>query len=55
MPDPLLSPGVAPDSMLQSLPDNILILTCEWDGLRAEAERFTERLARDIGRGCSTG
>ena len=48
--DPLLSPGVAPLSMLKSLPDNILILACEWDGLRAEAERFKERLVRDIGK-----
>ena len=48
--DPFLSPAIAPDSMLQSLPEDIIICTCEWDGLRIEAERFKERLVHKIGK-----
>ncbi|KFY31879.1 hypothetical protein V493_00718 [Pseudogymnoascus sp. VKM F-4281 (FW-2241)] len=44
--DPYLSPGVAPDDILRALPEDIIICTCEWDGLRAETERFKERLIR---------
>merc|ERR1712000_735616 len=46
--DPYLSPGVAPDDMLRALPNDIIIYTCEWDGLRAEAERFKERLTQAL-------
>lgn len=46
--NPLLSPGVAADELLRVLPDNIVLFTCEWDMLRAEAERFGSRLKRDI-------
>ncbi|KFY45051.1 hypothetical protein V494_01180 [Pseudogymnoascus sp. VKM F-4513 (FW-928)] len=42
--DSYLSPGVAPDDILRALPEDIIICTCEWDGLRAEAERFKDRL-----------
>lgn len=42
--DPYLSPGVAPDEKLRGLPEDIIIYTCERDGLRAETERFAERL-----------
>mgnify|MGYP003629409086 FL=1 len=45
-----LSPGLAPDEILGELPDDIIIYTCEWDGLRAEAERFKERLVGDLGK-----
>ncbi|KFY31275.1 hypothetical protein V493_01250 [Pseudogymnoascus sp. VKM F-4281 (FW-2241)] len=44
--DSYLSPGVAPDDILRALPEDIIICTCEWDGLRAEAERFKDRLIR---------
>ena len=46
---PMLSPGVAPNALLRALPDEILLLTCEWDMLRAEAERFGDRLQQDLG------
>lgn len=40
-----LSPGLASDNVLRTgLPGDIVLCTCEWDGLRAEAERFKERL-----------
>jgi acetyl esterase/lipase len=40
-----LSPGLASDDVLRTdLPGDIVLFTCEWDGLRAEAERFKERL-----------
>ncbi|TRM61123.1 Alpha/Beta hydrolase protein [Schizophyllum amplum] len=42
--NPYLSPGVAPDEMLRGLPKDILMYTCEWDELLAEAKRFRERL-----------
>lgn len=48
--DPYLSPGVATDEILRELPEDIVIYTCEWDGLRAEAERFKERLAGGLGK-----
>ena len=47
---PLLSPVVAADAVLTALPDDIVLFTCEWDVLRAEAERFGARLRRDIGK-----
>ncbi|KAK7056326.1 hypothetical protein VNI00_002879 [Paramarasmius palmivorus] len=47
---PWLSPGIAPDSMIKDLPENIVLYTCEWDELRAEGERFYERLVNDFGK-----
>ena len=43
-----LSPGLASDDVLRTdLPGDIVLVTCEWDGLRAEAERFKERLGSE--------
>lgn len=47
---PWLSPGVAPDRMLQALPDDIVLFCCEWDMLLAEGERFRDRLQNDLGK-----
>ncbi|KAF2198520.1 alpha/beta-hydrolase [Delitschia confertaspora ATCC 74209] len=47
---PWLSPGVAPESMLSQLPDDIVMFTCEWDMLLAEGERFRDRLRNDLGK-----
>jgi acetyl esterase/lipase len=47
---PWLSPGVAPDRMLQALPDDIVLFCCEWDMLLAEGERFRDRLQKDLGK-----
>jgi acetyl esterase/lipase len=47
---PWLSPGVAPDRMLQALPDDIVLFCCEWDMLLAEGERFRDRLRNDLGK-----
>ncbi|KAJ3881458.1 Alpha/Beta hydrolase protein [Lentinula edodes] len=49
---PWLSPGVAPAEMLKKyIPHDITIRVCEWDELRAEAERFCERLiSEEVGR-----
>lgn len=44
MSNPYLSPGVAPNPMLEGLPDNIILYTCEWDMLLAEAQRLKSRL-----------
>lgn len=52
--DPLLSPGIAPGSMLNSLPEDIIICTCEWDGMRDEAEQFKVRWSRRLERECGT-
>lgn len=41
---PYLSPGLAPDDMLQALPADIIMYICEFDELRAEAEKFRDRL-----------
>jgi acetyl esterase/lipase len=41
---PWLSPGVAPDRMLEALPDDIVLFCCEWDMLLAEGEKFRDRL-----------
>jgi putative ergosteryl-3beta-O-L-aspartate hydrolase len=51
-----LSPGLASDDVLRTdLPGDIVLFTCEWDELRAEAERFKERLGSEgRGSGCST-
>ncbi|RYF38862.1 MAG: hypothetical protein EOO38_24155, partial [Cytophagaceae bacterium] len=47
---PWLSPGVAPDRMLQALPDDIVMFLCEWDMLLAEGLKFKERLQKDLGK-----
>ncbi|KAF1948044.1 hypothetical protein EJ02DRAFT_449516 [Clathrospora elynae] len=47
---PWLSPGVAPDRMLEALPDDIVLFCCEWDMLLAEGERFRDRLQKDLGK-----
>lgn len=42
---PCLSPGLAPHGMLAAaLPEDILMYTCEWDMLRAEAQDFRQTL-----------
>lgn len=44
---PYLSPGVADEAVLmEGLPNEVLVVWCEWDELREEAERFVERLQR---------
>ncbi|KAF2263809.1 hypothetical protein CC78DRAFT_465004 [Lojkania enalia] len=47
---PWLSPGVAPDSMLAALPDDIVLFCCEWDMLLAEGERLRDRLRTGLGK-----
>ena len=43
-----LSPGLASDDVLRTdLPGDVVLFTCEWDGLRAEAERFKGRLGSE--------
>lgn len=46
---PYLSPGVASDDLLSFLPEEILMYCCEWDELRAEGERFRDRI-RGLGK-----
>lgn len=42
---PYLSPGVADSQLLkEGLPQRISMITCEWDELLAEGERFRDRL-----------
>ena len=50
--DKYLSPGIAPTEILQnSLPEDIILYTCEWDELLVEGERFAVRLgSKDIGK-----
>jgi acetyl esterase/lipase len=47
---PWLSPGVAPTHMLDALPNDIVLLCCEWDMLLAEGERFRDRLVKELGK-----
>ncbi|KAJ4468306.1 Alpha/Beta hydrolase protein [Lentinula aciculospora] len=47
---PWLSPGIAPSDMIKDLPENIVLYTCEWDELCAEADRFRNRLVNDFGK-----
>jgi acetyl esterase/lipase len=47
---PWLSPGIAPQAMLEALPDDIVLFCCEWDMLLAEGERFRDRLRTDLGK-----
>lgn len=43
---PFLSPGVAHDNILRRpLPDNIVVLSSQWDMLTQETHQFVERLA----------
>ncbi|KAJ9664597.1 hypothetical protein H2201_005109 [Coniosporium apollinis] len=48
--DLYLSPAVAPHEVLRELPEDIIIYSCEWDGLRAEAERFQRHLVEELGK-----
>ncbi|KZW00615.1 alpha/beta-hydrolase [Exidia glandulosa HHB12029] len=41
---PYLSPGVAADDLLQLLPHELVIYTCEWDQLWDEGEKFRKRM-----------
>ena len=50
MADPLLSPAVASTDLLKTLPDEIIMFPCEWDGLAAEAQRFRRRLTTEAGK-----
>ena len=45
---PFLSPGIASEGLLRLLPNDIILFTCEWDMLRAEAETFGIRLRREL-------
>jgi len=47
---PYLSPGLAPDDMLRALPRDVIIYAVEWDELRAETEKFRERLEQIPGK-----
>jgi putative ergosteryl-3beta-O-L-aspartate hydrolase len=47
---PYLSPGLAPGYMLTALPDDIIMYICEWDELRAGAEKFRDRLQQFPGK-----
>jgi len=48
--NPYLSPGLAPDQMLRALPEDIIIYAVEWDELRAETEKFKDRLEKIPGK-----
>jgi acetyl esterase/lipase len=50
MAHPFLSPGVAPKYMLSGLPEELVIMACEWDMLLDETERFVERLRDEVGK-----
>jgi len=47
---PYLSPALAPAAMLAALPDHILLYTCQWDVLRAEARSLQRRLEQEAGK-----
>lgn len=50
MASPYLSPGVADEQLLvDGLPQRIMIISCEWDQLLMEEERFRKRLM-DLGK-----
>lgn len=42
--NPYLSPGLAPDDMLQKLPETVLVYTCEYDLFQPEGEQLAKRL-----------
>ena len=48
--NPFLSPGIASADLLSLLPNNIILFTCEWDMLRAEAETFGTHLRSELGK-----
>jgi len=48
--NPYLSPLMAPDETLRTLPDDIILYTCEFDMLQKEAERFKDRCQDDLGK-----
>lgn len=48
--NPYLSPVVAPDEILRTLPDDIILYTCEFDMLQKEAERFKDRCQDGLGK-----
>jgi acetyl esterase/lipase len=50
MAHPFLSPGAAPKHMLSGLPEELVILACEWDMLLDETERFVARLRDEVGK-----
>ncbi|KAI9832023.1 MAG: hypothetical protein M1819_004567 [Sarea resinae] len=50
MSDPYLSPGVASDELLKTLPEDIILYTCEWDMLQAEGKAFRDRLHERLGK-----
>ncbi|KAG9046726.1 hypothetical protein FS837_003792 [Tulasnella sp. UAMH 9824] len=43
---PYLSPAVASDEVLQLLPEEIILYTCEWDQLLDEGRRFKDRVEK---------
>ncbi|KAG8942179.1 hypothetical protein FRC00_011977, partial [Tulasnella sp. 408] len=43
---PYLSPAVASDEVLQLLPEEILMYTCEWDELVEEGKRLKDRVKK---------
>lgn len=46
--NPFLSPSKAPDELLkESIPQDVIIYTCEWDMLLKEGEEFAERLSQE--------
>ncbi|KAF8420429.1 Alpha/Beta hydrolase protein [Tirmania nivea] len=46
--DKYLSPGLAPTEVLRnSLPEDIILYSCEWDELLVEGERFATRLGSE--------
>ncbi|KAI9809495.1 MAG: hypothetical protein M1827_006801 [Pycnora praestabilis] len=48
--DPHLSPALASDTaLIQHLPNDIILFTCEWDQLLVEGEAFRRRL-KDLGK-----
>lgn len=47
---PYLSPGVASEDMLGILPNDIVLITCEYDELHAEGEQFRDRLRKSFGK-----
>jgi acetyl esterase/lipase len=50
MAHPFLSPGAAPRHMLSGLPEELVVLACEWDMLLDETERFVARLRDEVGK-----
>lgn len=51
---PYLSPALAPEELLQALPQNIVLFSCGWDDLLEETETFRRRLL-SLGKNVSGG